>query len=72
MRYTISYEENKVAQMVIVEASTEEMAKSYFKSRKPDACVYGFRDTYDYDIKPGIPVLIAPDDGEAPLKSVSF
>lgn len=72
MKYTISFEENKVAQVVIVEASTDEAAMSYFKSRKPDANIYGVRDTQPYDMKPGIPVLVAPDDGEAPLKAFLF
>lgn len=72
MRCTISFEENKVAQMVIVDSRTEEAVKAFWESRKPEACIYGVRSTQAYDMKPGIPVLFAPDDTVNSLEELIF
>lgn len=62
MRYTISYEKEKISHMVIVEAASLQIAKAYFLSCHPDARVYGIRCTESYDMKPGIPVLAVMDE----------
>lgn len=62
MLYNISHKNNGVYQALLVEATSERIAKAYFKDQKPESVVLGIHEATMDDMRPGKPVMVVPDE----------
>lgn len=59
--YNVSYVRDEVPQAILIKAQSEEQARRYFESYKPDAKIYGVTEQNDIteDVRKGKPIITA-------------